>query len=360
MDARVKQSVRIINFEFTGRGAEYFRVWIVNICLSIVTLGIYSAWAKVRDRQYFYGNTLLDGAGFAYLANPVKILKGRLIAAAVLLVYVLTGEFLPVIQILAVLLIAPVLVPWVLNKALAFNAFNSAHRNVRFGFDGTFREAFGVYTGLFGATVLSMGLAYPYAVFRRKQYFVERSRYGDENFSFHATPGQYYMIYLWATMMVIGVAVVGGVLLGMASVFTMGGGPPPVDANGMPQMNVAQAILGVVFNIITVLAFFAIAAYVKTEVSNLTWSNTRLGENRFRLQLRVGRVFWIQLTNMFAIVLSLGLLIPWAKVRMARYTVSCLAMRAVGSLDSYAAAQSEQMSATGEELGEMLDFDVGL
>ena len=33
---------------FVGTGSEYFRIWIVNLLLTIVTLGIYSAWAKVR------------------------------------------------------------------------------------------------------------------------------------------------------------------------------------------------------------------------------------------------------------------------------------------------------------------------
>ncbi len=32
---------------FTGKGSEYFKIWIVNIALSLITLGIYSAWAKV-------------------------------------------------------------------------------------------------------------------------------------------------------------------------------------------------------------------------------------------------------------------------------------------------------------------------
>ena len=27
-------------FEFTGKGWEYFRIWIVNLLLTIVTLGI--------------------------------------------------------------------------------------------------------------------------------------------------------------------------------------------------------------------------------------------------------------------------------------------------------------------------------
>lgn len=47
-------------FSFTGTGSEYFRIWIVNLLLSIVTLGIYSAWAKVRRMKYFYRNTRLN------------------------------------------------------------------------------------------------------------------------------------------------------------------------------------------------------------------------------------------------------------------------------------------------------------
>jgi hypothetical protein len=40
--------------EFTGTAGEYFGIWIVNILLTIVTVGFYSAWAKVRRKRYFY------------------------------------------------------------------------------------------------------------------------------------------------------------------------------------------------------------------------------------------------------------------------------------------------------------------
>jgi len=69
-------------FEFTGDAREYFRIWVVNLALSIVTLGIFSAWAKVRSERYFYGNTRVAGEPFEYLAKPWPILKGRLIAVA--------------------------------------------------------------------------------------------------------------------------------------------------------------------------------------------------------------------------------------------------------------------------------------
>jgi len=52
--------------EFTASAGEYFRIWIVNLALTIVTLGIYSAWAKVRKRRYFYGHTRIAGEAFEY------------------------------------------------------------------------------------------------------------------------------------------------------------------------------------------------------------------------------------------------------------------------------------------------------
>jgi len=58
-------------FQFTGTSGEYFRIWIANLLLSIVTVGIYSAWAKVRTNRYMYGNTLLDGMPFRYDADPL-------------------------------------------------------------------------------------------------------------------------------------------------------------------------------------------------------------------------------------------------------------------------------------------------
>lgn len=81
--------------QFTGYGKEYFKIWIVNIALTLVTFGIYSAWAKVRTMRWFYGHTLLDGQAFSYLATPIQILKGRLIAVAVLVAYYTATYFSP-------------------------------------------------------------------------------------------------------------------------------------------------------------------------------------------------------------------------------------------------------------------------
>ena len=86
---------------FHGSGREYFRIWIVNLLLSIVTLGIYSAWAKVRRLNYFYRNTRLAGASFDYHASPIAILKGRIAAALLFGGYTVAGAVSPLFGLAA-------------------------------------------------------------------------------------------------------------------------------------------------------------------------------------------------------------------------------------------------------------------
>ena len=81
---------------FAATAAEYFRIWIVNLLLTIVTLGIYSAWAKVRRLRYFYGNTFVDGQSFEYHGQPLAILKGRLIVVAGYVVFLISSKMFPI------------------------------------------------------------------------------------------------------------------------------------------------------------------------------------------------------------------------------------------------------------------------
>jgi uncharacterized membrane protein YjgN (DUF898 family) len=64
--------------------------------LSVLTLGIYSAWAKVRRLRYFYDNTSVAGS-FDYHGNPISILKGRIIAVVLLAVHHFAGAANPLL-----------------------------------------------------------------------------------------------------------------------------------------------------------------------------------------------------------------------------------------------------------------------
>src|SRR6185436_19796655 len=114
-------------FGFTGRAPDYFRIWIVNLLLTLVTLGLWSPWAKVRKRRYLYGHTWLGDANFEYHADPVAILRGRLIAAGAAFLYWVINTLLPEAApwLLALLLCGA---PWIIARSLTFNASRSSHR----------------------------------------------------------------------------------------------------------------------------------------------------------------------------------------------------------------------------------------
>ena len=168
-------------FEFTGRTSEYFRIWAVSLCLSLATLGIYSAWGKVRKRRYLYAHTRLAGSGFDYRAAPLAILKGRAIALALFGGFALAGHVVPQVQ-LALLALLALLAPWIVVASSRFNARNSTYRNVAFAFDGTVREAAKVLLGFGALAIVTLGLLWPWFRMRRARFIVERHRFGATPF----------------------------------------------------------------------------------------------------------------------------------------------------------------------------------
>jgi uncharacterized membrane protein YjgN (DUF898 family) len=176
---------------FEGKTSEYFGIWIVNLLLSIVTLGIYSAWAKVRRKKYFYNNTLIDNVGFDYHAKPISILKGRAIAVALLVVAAIN----PILQSLVFLLIF-IALPWLVVRGSIFNSRNSSHRGLRFDFVGTVGKAVLVFIGLPLLTMITFGLAAPYAAHEKNQFLVSYHRFGLSQFEMQRVVKQFYKVYL--------------------------------------------------------------------------------------------------------------------------------------------------------------------
>lgn len=331
---------KTLPFEFHGRGGEYFKIWIVNIFLTIVTLGIYSAWAKVRNNRYFYGNTRLAGHSFEYLAEPMTILKGRLLAMGCFALYMLAEAFIPWLAAI-LLLVFLVALPWIVVKSLTFNARNSAYRNVRFDFRGTTGQAFGAFFGWPLLGMLTLGLLFPYAYYKQQQFIVANSAYGQQPFDFDARPKQYYMIFLAALAMVV-TAVAAVTVLSMTMVSAAGG-------SGMVLAPFAM-----------VLAYLMAGAYIYVRVANLRLNGALLEAHRFRSEMKVWGYAWIWSSNAVAIVLTLGLLYPWARVRIARYRASCTRMLPAGDLDAFANAQERKVSAAGQEIGDVFDVGIGI
>jgi uncharacterized membrane protein YjgN (DUF898 family) len=197
MEHQIKQPII-----FTGTGTEYAKIYFVNLALSILTLGIYSAWAKVRNKRYFYGNTLLAQSSFEYHASPMQILKGRLLVVGLFVLYNVLSGAAPVLAGIMFLGIF-IALPWLILKATQFNMRNSSYRQIRFDFKGDVGQMFGLYVILPIASVFTLWLAYPYAAYRQKHYFANRTHYGKSAFSFDGSSKEFFFTYYKALLGVI-------------------------------------------------------------------------------------------------------------------------------------------------------------
>ena len=126
---------------FTGSGSEYFRIWIVNLLLMLVTLGSYFAWAKVRRLRYFMGNTLVDGQPLGFHGDPKKMFKGYMLVGVLFGLYSVAGEFSPVAGLIAFLAVAA-LWPALFKSSMQFRLANTSWRGLRFRFHGDLRGAY--------------------------------------------------------------------------------------------------------------------------------------------------------------------------------------------------------------------------
>lgn len=337
-----------VGFEFHGNAKEYFRIWIVNTLLTILTLGIFLAWAKIRKRRYLRGNTTLQGHAFHYTANPWRILVGNLLVGAIFLAYSFFGAVYPWARIGAVV-IGLSLLPWVVVKSLSFNAYNTLHRGMRFRFRATLTEAFWVYLVLPIFIPLSMGFYYPAWVRRKQAFVLANHRFGDAFMGFSGKTGPIFRAVFFG-----GLITMGGLMLFSALIlaFTLANNnqPPP------------PTIIGALLIICYGGAFYTGRHYTYPHVFNHIWNHTQLDDHGFRSQMRAGRWMKLQWGNLLAIIFTGGLALPWATIRSTKYLVSCLSLQLseADALEKIDTMGSIQGSAVGDSAAEFVGVDFGL
>lgn len=330
---RSRPEARLASFRFSGDGSEYFGVWIVNILLSVLTLGIYSAWAKVRNKQYFYGHTELEGSRFDYTASPSKILLGRVIALVFFIAYSVALELSLALAIGAwVLFIA--FMPWAIRQSLRFNARHSQYRNVPFRFTGSLKDAFLTFIiwPIMGA--ISLGTLFPMALQRQQAYILGNHCYGTRSFKFSAPVRAYYGMAVWLAIWLLGGAAVIGIFF--------------------------WAGLGLIAPLLGFALYFVLFARFSVTMANLKFNHTTLARHGFLAAWEIPSYTRLVAVNSLATVFTLGLFTPWAKVRTARYAAEHTQGSIVGDLGYFAAAEAEKTSTVAEGVGDLFDIDVGV
>jgi len=384
MDATSPPSGYRLEIRFVGSGSEYFRIWIVNLLLTLVTLGLYYPFAKVRRLRYFHAATEVGGHALSFHGDPWKMLRGYLLVGLLLAAYSGAWRLSPLAGLVALLILAA-LWPALWHVSLRFRLANTGWRGLRFAFDGSRGGAYRAMLpgGLFAlayvaiATLampaaqgqrtagpavtvlallpLAMLLVLPALLWWTKRYQHNHYRIAGEHSRFTVPLTAAYglalrtfgMALLFGTL--VGVVMV-AVVSSMQAAFGRGeapSGPPwPVVVPALLVMLLVQATLG---------------AFIQARMQNLVWNGTRSEHLAFDSRLSFRRLALLTARNWLLVIITLGLYFPFARIATARLRLQSLAV--VSALEPGLLAQEPGAridDASGDAAADLLGIDLGL
>ncbi|MEO8119010.1 MAG: YjgN family protein [Rhodoferax sp.] len=406
MSSFVSQSIEAHPLEFTGRGAEYFRVWIVNVLLSIVTLGFYTPWARRRTAQYFYGHTLVANSPLEFTAQQRKMVMGFVMLVLITLAYNIAANTGQDAAVAVFLLAGAVLAPFIWGSAMRFRLSATRWRGLRLQFTASWREVYTASWPVFALALLWIGLVFglqalaPEAAPAVQALATDAPRKGlppvtpamlglivlggvlsvllfirlEYNFKsllvlraqVGAEPGRWKPVYMdfvkvWlATVAVFLLCVLGiGVLLA-----ALAGGSFALIASQTQGLGrwlfvvIAVAIVGGIF--LLFLASAPARAYREARMFQLMWNNIGLSQvARFKCRLRTRNYVLLRLKNMLFTLLTLGLYRPFARVNEYRMKVESVTLHVKGGVGQVAGAMvRQQQGGVGDALADAVGLDL--
>lgn len=366
---------------FVGSGSEYFRIWVVNLLLTLVTLGLYYPYAKVRRLRYFHGATEVGGHPLSFHANPHKMLRGYLLVAVMMGGYGLASRVSPTAGLVAFVIVA-LLWPALWHSSLQFRLANTAWRGLRFRFTGSRGGAYSalapgfifaaVMVGLSASlgendngkaeftpalvavmlTPLAMMLALPWLLCRLRRYQHAHYALAGEQTAFTATVGDFYLLGL----RLVGLGLLGVVVAVVASMLTLGA------AAMLTSADVNRFVLTALSFLVIMAAFqLVMRPYATSRLQNLVWNGTRSAHFSFESRLKAWPLLKLTAKNWALMLVTLGLYFPFATVAMARLRLEAVQVHASTDPDTLLSdGRLQDQSAAGDAAGDMLGLDLGL
>ncbi len=317
--------------ELDVNALAYARIWIVNLLLTVLTLGLYLPWARVRTQRYFLRRTTVAGSALDYHAPPLSHL-----ARHVLLMGLCVGvgaawagsSMAGLFALTLALLVAPLVVHLSLTHRMAHISWGGR----RLSFEGQFAAVYGaLLLPLLGVVVMAWlavgatGFQHPlwwaslgfvsgvwllgvplflWAYFRYRQH---RVRLGPMRLLWKAS--QLAMLMLWARTAAWSVLV---------SVFLAGVGAVVLAVMLWAHWSTGHGVLLSLTVVLSAVMVAAVLPYVQARLQNLVWSKTGNRSLRFRSRLSVSGYVALQVRHAVLLLLTLGLYWPWAVVASRR------------------------------------------
>jgi uncharacterized membrane protein YjgN (DUF898 family) len=374
--------------EFTGSGSEYFRIWIVNLLLTLVTLTLYHPFAKARKLAYFHANTRVGGHALGFHGDPRKMLRGYLLVLAFSVTYAVGTRLSPMLALAAIgcfVLVWPAL--W--RASLQFRLGNTSWRGLRFSFDGNVGGAYramlpaavpwvamvalsvvmpppeaqgeeaapgsGAWAAGFGLAMLAAALLVPLSLAWIKRYQHGHYTYAGQRGRLEAGTGAFYGL----SFRIVGVMV----LTFLAMALLVGSSAAIVATTKEGPTSKQWIVLAMSAGILVFYALLFIIAlpYARSRLQNLVWGRTRSEALQFHSALRLRPLAGLTLKNLLLMLVTLGLYWPFAAVANARMRLQAVAVDVQGDLSQWiAASQGRSDGATGDAAGDFFGFDLGL
>ena len=359
------ERLRYKALDFTGGVGEYYGIVILNSLLTMITLGIYSPWAKVRKQRYFFSHTEFLDEGFQYLATGKQLFVGRIVAILVLVALSL-AEFIPVIGIALSILVLLIGFPFVLNRSVRFNARNLAWRDVRFGWHGSFGMAFLVWIIYPLLSLLTLGLAQPLAARALRRHFADNHSFGGANFSADLGLGAFYLALLKASifaLVLIGIFGGASFAIAIASLGNLFGEITSYDdlvllLAFLPDEQkalLALPLIGVGF------ALYLSGQYYFALVRHVMINEVRLeGGIRVRSQLSAFKYAMVMISNLLLNIITLGFAHPYTIVRRYRYLTQSIEVRPIANMKGFIDTQTNAGFSVFEEASDIEGLSIDI
>jgi uncharacterized membrane protein YjgN (DUF898 family) len=267
---------------------------IKNFLLTIVTLGFYRFWARVRVRRYFWSTIRLADEPLEYTGTGLELFIGFLIAIAVIAPFGIAYVVLKRISLgnplatgalsAAYFAFLLVFVQLVSFRARRYRLSRTAWRGIGARQTGSAWRYVGIFliTGLL--TVVTLGICAPWNSIACQRYKIDNTWFGDSRFSVEAKAKDLLPAWLAVLALLVLPAMVAIGLnhsIFSAAAHAQGQAHPAIKA---PHPGAFLLLLVTLFAGIPVLIAYWVAQF------RYLASRTRLGEIRFHSAARGGPV----------------------------------------------------------------------
>ena len=194
---------------FTGQRPDFRRLATRGAALELVTLGFYRFWLATDMRRHLWSNTAVDGDAAEYTGTAKELLLGFLFALAILapiyLAYFLIGleaERMKAFASFPLGVFFYLFAQFAIYRARRYRLTRTVWRGVRFWMAGS-GVSYAWRAGLWAlASLVTLGLALPWAKASLERYKMRHTSYGDLQGRFDGTGWALFKKVWWLWLLI--------------------------------------------------------------------------------------------------------------------------------------------------------------